>query len=374
MDLGRRLTELARLRSPAGPVVSVYLDVRWADEQQRDRVRLFLKNELRRAREGADDALGADLDWIEERGRLLIEQALVPDANGVALFACGALRLREILPVRVSLENAFVLGDTPWLKPLAAVLEEMRPALVVFVDGESARLLPLGAAGPGEELVLQHAVEGRHSNGGWAALAQSRYQRHIEAQRDQHFEAVASAVTDVVERDGIARIVVAGEPRAVAAFRKHLGAPVGGRVVGVITGTRWEPAGKLGARAADLLSRLEESETTAAIDAVLDDAAKGQRAVAGLSATLDAVRFNAVQRLYLLRNFETAGRVCTGCGTLEVGADGPCPVCDAPTRPVDLGSAMVDRVISTGGTAETVANHARLAHEGRVAARLRFAA
>lgn len=32
MDLARRLTELAKLRSPAGPVVSVYLDVRWADE------------------------------------------------------------------------------------------------------------------------------------------------------------------------------------------------------------------------------------------------------------------------------------------------------------------------------------------------------
>ncbi len=374
MDFARRLTELAKLHSVDAPVVSVYLDVRWADEQQRDRVRLFLKNELRRARESADDGLASDLDWIEEQGHALVEQAIVPDANGVALFACEALRLREMLPVRVSLENAFVVGDAPWLRPLATVLEQTRPALVVFVDGESARLLPLGAEGPGEELLLEHAVEGRHSQGGWAALAQSRYQRHIQTQRDQHFEAVASAVTDVVERDGITRIVVTGDPRSVAAFRKHLPAPVSGRVAGVITGTRWEAAGKLGARAADLLRRLEESETTVAVDTVLDDAAKGERAVAGVPATLEAVRWNAVQRLYLLRDFQAPGRICTGCQTLDVGANGPCPVCNAPTRPVELGSAMVERVISAGGIAETVAVHARLAGAGRVAARLRFAA
>ncbi len=51
MDLKARLAELARIQPASTPVVSVYLNTHWADEHQRDRVRIFLKNELARARE-----------------------------------------------------------------------------------------------------------------------------------------------------------------------------------------------------------------------------------------------------------------------------------------------------------------------------------
>jgi len=46
-DVQTRLAELAKLPPAARPVVSVYLNTRWADEDQRERVRIFLKNNLR---------------------------------------------------------------------------------------------------------------------------------------------------------------------------------------------------------------------------------------------------------------------------------------------------------------------------------------
>ncbi|HEV8643337.1 MAG TPA: hypothetical protein VGV13_19840 [Methylomirabilota bacterium] len=55
---------------------------------------------------------------------------------------------------------------------------------MVFIDGASARLIPLNAAGPDDEVTLEGRVEGRHRAGGWAALAQSRYQRYIEERCD----------------------------------------------------------------------------------------------------------------------------------------------------------------------------------------------
>lgn len=65
MDLHTRLTELAKIKKAPTLVVSVYLDTRWADEQQRDRVRVFLKNEIRQARKAADvEGMEGDLDWI----------------------------------------------------------------------------------------------------------------------------------------------------------------------------------------------------------------------------------------------------------------------------------------------------------------------
>jgi len=89
MDVSARLTELAKLRGTREtPVVSVYLNTRWADEHQRDRVRVFLKNEIRKTRRAATaEGIEADLDWIQAEGDALITQSRFPEAHGVALFA-----------------------------------------------------------------------------------------------------------------------------------------------------------------------------------------------------------------------------------------------------------------------------------------------
>jgi hypothetical protein len=64
-DLAERVKELAGIAPSATPVVSVYLDAHWKDEQQRERTRVFLKNELAKARDSAGGAhLAVDLDWI----------------------------------------------------------------------------------------------------------------------------------------------------------------------------------------------------------------------------------------------------------------------------------------------------------------------
>jgi ATP-binding cassette subfamily F protein 3 len=48
-ELGSALRELARVRSGSEPIVSLHLDVRWTDEHQRERVRLFVQEAIRRA-------------------------------------------------------------------------------------------------------------------------------------------------------------------------------------------------------------------------------------------------------------------------------------------------------------------------------------
>ena len=374
MDVQARLAELARRAPNARPVVSVYLNTRWSDESQRERVRIFLKNHLREARAATDGrAADEDLDWIDAQGRRLIDGTAFPEASGVALFA-GGDELRETLPVRVTFEDTFVVNNAPFLRPLAAAADEIVPALVVFVDGVHARLLALTPAGPGDELVLESAVEGRHHATGWAMMAQSRYQRHIEEHRGQHYEAVAAAVTELVERDGVQRIVLSGEARAVAIFREHLPTPMARRVVGVVAGAAHEPLTAIATRAAEQLAHTDEQEDTAAVDRLLDAAAKGGRAVVGVAPTLEAVNRNAVQRLYLAPAFERAGVLCERCATLQPPGAGGCRACGGATRPAELGEAMVGRVLASGGAVSVVERHAGLVEREGVGALLRYAA
>jgi hypothetical protein len=252
MTLRERFSVLARLAGGSPPVVSVYLDTRWTDEHNRDRARVLVKTAVRKAR-ATDAASAEDLDWTEAQVDRLLN-GVEPPAAGVALFAGGPARLREVVPAGRAFEDAFVVGDQVYLAPLARLLSEARPSVVVFVDGVSARLIPLFADGPGEEIVLEHQVEGRHRRGGWALLNQSRYRRHIEAQRGHHLDGVAEALGAFVRRNGIERIVIAGGKRAVALFLDHLPHDLAALVVGRIPGARHEAARALAQRAAPVLA------------------------------------------------------------------------------------------------------------------------
>jgi hypothetical protein len=246
---------------------------------------------------------------------------------------------------------------------------------VVFVDGVSARLIPLTATGPGEDLALEAPVEGRHATGGWAALAQSRYQRHIEEHRGHHLAAVAAAVAGWSDREGARRIVLAGEPRMVGLLKDELPERLAAAVVvGTVSAARYEASALIARRAADLLARVDQSEADAAVTTALTEAAKGGQAVDGLERALEAVNRGAVRHLYLLRNLRNVGRECETCKALQRGLAGACSYCGHATRTVDLEETIVDRVIATGGSVTMIDRHGWLERRGGVVAVLRYAA
>jgi peptide subunit release factor 1 (eRF1) len=373
MDLKTRIAELARIQPASTPVVSVYLDTHWRDEHQRDRVRIFLKNALALARADRTPGLSeADLRWVEAEGDALLSQALMPQARGVAFFACEAVGLREILPIRAPLENLFRVAETPVLRPLAEVAELAPVALVVFVDAESARLVLVSPDGAGEEVELHGDVPGHHRRGGWAQMAQSRYQRHIQDHRARHFSAVGEAVDGLVNAHDVRRIVLAGDPRNVAVFRQELPTRIADLIVGTVAGARHEAMGAIVERAAEYVSHVEAEREATAVDAALTTAAKHGKATAGLEATLEAVNRGAVHRLYLLKEWSAPGRRCTGCGGLRGDFNWACPTCRGEATTVELAEAMTARVIATGGSVEMIEAHQPLAAAGGVAAELRF--
>lgn len=372
--LAEQIVRLAKLEGSTTPVVSAYLNTRWADQHQRERTRVFLKHELRKAREGvAARELTPALDWIEARAGALISQAEHPEAHGVALFAAPALGLREMILVRTPFEDAFVTSNGPFLAPLAAFLADSPPVLVAFVDAESARLIPVSIAGTVEDVRLDSEVPGhQRRGGGWAQLAQSRYLRHVEEQRTRHFEAVAEALGRLVEEHGVERIVLAGSTDAVTAFRRELPPRVAARVAGTVPGSRHEPANQLATRAAAVIEQVTAQETAAAVDTTLTTAAKGGQAVAGVEEVLEAVRRGAVDRLYLLRSFHQRGRACPDCGALQPGDAATCRLCGQGTVAIELGEGMVNRTIASGGGVTMVDAHPALSRAGHVSARLRF--
>lgn len=372
MTLQDRIARLARLHAPDG-VVSVYLNTRWSDEHQRDRTRVFVREEVRRLqRAGATAGLDQALGWIEAETDVRVGQGRDEAVHGVALFACPAAGVQEILAWRAPFEPAFVIADAPCLRPLAAMVGQCPPALVAFVDGERARLVPLAVDRVDEEVDLESPVPGTHRRGGWAQLAQSRYARHIERHRGEHFDAVAAAVADTVEARGARWLVLAGESGAVAAVRDRLPPALQGRVAGTVRAAWHEPAAAIAERADALLRQVEAEAARQALARAVTEAAKGGRAVTGVDDTLAAAARGAVHQLLLLRTFAEDGLACPACGALARSQGPACPLCRAPARRVELGEAATARVLASGGTVAMVADGAGLAESGGMAALLRF--
>lgn len=373
MDLRARMAELAKIGKGDTPVVSVYLDTRWSDEHQRDRVRIFLKNEIAKAREAPGRrAAPADLDWIQSAGDELVSQAAAPDTRGVALFACASVGLRELLRFRVPFANAFAVDDTPFLAPLAEAVEQTLSTLVAFVDTESARLMHVTREGLGEEVALETDMPGHHSRGEWVQFAQSRYERHIREHRGRHFAAVAESLGQLIDAHGVERIVLAGEPRNVSALRRELPPRIAAHIVGDVSASRHEPSAVIVARAVELVAYLDASSDVPTVDAVLTEAAKSRQAVAGVEETVEAVNRGAVRRLYVLRGVRAPASACSGCGVLFPGVAEDCRLCGKALQAVELGETLVHRVLAAGGTVDTVEAHQGLAAVGGVAALLRY--
>ena len=374
MTLTERIANISALTDSDGPVVSVYLSTRWTDEQQRERTRIFLKTELQRARQGRPaEGLANALSWIETEGAALIGQATHVDSQGVALFACPALKLREMISLPTPVENTFVVAARPFLRPLVIAADQAPPTIVVFVDAECARLIPILDTAAGEEIRLESDVPGHHRRGGWAQLALGHYQRHIAERRSRHVEAVAEALGHLVTAHGVERIVIAGSDDSTGALGRALPSAVAARVAGVFPARRTEPASQLAARAVDLIGRVATRETQVAVDAILTEAAKGGQAAASLESVLEALQRGAVDRLFMLRGFREQGRACPECAGLQPGDMATCRLCHHTTAAVELGEAMICRTIAAGGAVTTVDAHGALGAVGGVAARLRFA-
>jgi peptide chain release factor subunit 1 len=128
------------------PVVSLYVPVP-ADPGERARLRPRVASLLDRIRPVAEDpalprearlSVREDITRIET---LLREERWLP--HGMALFTCSGAGLLEEIRLPRSVRDRVVVDATPYVRPLAVVLDEYHRILVAVIDEKSADLWEL---------------------------------------------------------------------------------------------------------------------------------------------------------------------------------------------------------------------------------------
>ncbi|MDX6672029.1 MAG: hypothetical protein QOI91_2392 [Solirubrobacteraceae bacterium] len=371
------LRRLSGLRPERGKVLSLYLDLdpsTFATPAARSSAITSLLDEAgRRAKEleldhDAEVALREDV----ERAREFFETELSAEGAGaVAVFACGPADLFQTLKLPRPVASQVAIDDTPWVEPLARLGTRER-LCVVLVSRRTGRILR-GTRDRLEEVAdVEDDVHGWHDQGGWS---QSRYQRGIEKEVEDHLENVAGRVFAGWKRDPFDRIAVGATPELFPAFEHHLHPYMRERLAGRLdVDVENEGPTDVLARLQPLLEEQDRAREREALDRLEAGLGAGGRAAAGLDAVLAALNERRVEVLLFTEGLSAAGVSCPRCGWLGVEAEGDeCPLDGTPVeRRGDVVEDAIEAAVLQSAQPLVVRHHDDLQRHGGIAALLRF--
>jgi peptide chain release factor subunit 1 len=368
-DQLRRLAEL-RLERPV--VLSLYLNLDPSEfatpPARKTAIRSLLDEAERRLREpnalSHDDRKGLQASLA--RATDFLENELPADgAHAVALFASDSTGLFEALPLPRTVPNQVSIGRTPLVGPLVR-LERRERWCVALVNRRAARIFRGSPDGLREVQQIHDDVSGQHDQGGWS---QSRYQRSIDKEKDDHLKDTCDALMNHFKRQPFERLIVGGPREVVTDFEAKLHHYLRERLAGrVEVDVEHSNVTQVLEAARPLIDELEERRERDALERL------GERGVTGLENVLPPLTERRVETLILDEQFGGAeGVQCLECGWL--GLEGKrCPADGSVlVRLDDLTEAMIE--LSVQQAAElVVVRHAReeLEGHGGVAALLRF--
>jgi peptide chain release factor subunit 1 len=375
MDMKSEIKKLARLDGSSHPFCSLYLNTKWDDEQQRERIRLFTKNQMKKALDELKDqefwrtTFTEDQEQIERFVEKLVRRVTEEEVNGIAIFSCSGSGIFFTYPSMVPFENQFFVSEHPILQPLVRLSSQYQNTLAVMVETDSARLFEISLEGVIGESSVESYVPGRHDQGGWA---QMRYQRHIQDHRDRHHKEVAEQLTGLFDSGGWRNVVLIGQDRIVSNFKTFLPERVKQHIVDVFPMDFSEERSKVIIRILERLLQKEKEEVDRQIQTITERALKVGMAALGLTETLEALRRGQVHTLYLLTKTALQGGKCISCQSYVPVSSAPCPLCKGETKAVDLGEELIRLALRQDSEVKLVEDNLVLKENQGVGASLRF--
>jgi peptide chain release factor subunit 1 len=310
-------------------------------------------------------SLRGDIETIED---LVLQSVNAPGA--LAIISCSGAGALEVVHLpRAMLRDRIMVDETPWVRPLLAVLEQHHRCFAVVLDRETAHAWELYLGEVRDRGPLTREPRGASPHGSDESSAQ-----HREEEREKHhFRLVAAALDGLLGSDRRAVAALGGHESELPHFLELLARPLRDRVAGTfaIDSPTTENAGSVSEHAEAILERYELDQQRQSVANVLARSAAGGLAAVSLDACLWAGSVAAVESLYVQEGAIHPGVVCDRSRWLAASGE-LCPVCGAQLRKTaDVIDELMETVIEEGGSVCEVRAETELS-EQLVACALRF--
>jgi len=305
-DITKLLAKLSRLRSDDHRIVTCYLKV-----EPRDRTRgkylIKLKNRIRDVERtletldlprGVREEVSRDLRRIHDQLR---EPARLPATQGLAIFACGPLKLFELVGLPAVHRSRLAVDRTPLVRELASAEDEVGTLLTVVLDRTAARIFAVTAFGAEElEGIRSDTTRGGrfHSDRSDSpGKGEHTYHNRIREEKQRHYAVIAERLFELHRRRPVHGVVLAGPGKEAGAVAAFLHPYLAERLMGVVSLNPKEARPAV-VYQATLATRAEyEREAERTIAAGLENALGEGWAVAGIEDTLRALGRGQVRTL-----------------------------------------------------------------------------
>lgn len=357
-----------------GYFVSLYLNVDPLFNQKCDYV-VHLKNMLKKTSEGLDRDVFKKLKGTFEK----IENYVITNKRifkkGLAILCGEDKTFWKEYHLNVPVRNEIVVDRFPYTKPLIDLLDNYQRYCVLLVDKESARIFIIHL---GEILeygeVHTEGIPGKHKKGGWFALSQDHYERHIDYHISLHLKEVLEKLDSFMSGEYIGRLILGGSPEAVSKVKEMLDPNLTSKIIGTVKIELFAKPDEIMKRVKPIVKSYEKKKEQEDVERLIETALKGGNACLGLEDVLNALQEKRVMKLIISKNFDSSGYHCTGCGYLTSQKLGQCPYCNGNFEYVEhIVGLAGERAIEQGALVEVLSEPSeRLRSYGSIGAFLRF--
>lgn len=368
-------TELKEIASTDGKnsFVSLYLNVDPMFNKKGDYI-VHFKNMMKNTIETLDKSVykkvKEDLEKIDNY--VLTNKRLFK--KGLALLSSSKISFWKEYHIGVPVKNELIVDKTPYTKPLMDILDNYQKYAVLLVDKESARIfvVHLGEVVEYGE-VRTPGVPGKHKKGGWFALSQNHYERHIDFHVGLHLKDVVKKLSSFLSGEYIGRLIISGSDEAVSMVKGMLHKTVFDKVIGNVKIEMFARTDEVLNKVEPIVSTFEKKQEDETVETLITKALKNENAVLGPDNVLNALQEQKVMKLVILKDYEAIGYGCGSCGFLTVQKVDSCPYCKGAIEAVDyIVDLAGEKAIQQGALVEVVTENKRLQDAGGIGAFVRF--
>src|SRR5215831_19135578 len=290
---------------PGSPVLSLYLDVDQSKATNLHRKFQSNLNDMLRSiemplQEEQLKSFAADAALAREH-----VSRLEPSGKGLILFADASEKFFWSREARVAVRNNARWGDTPYVKPLLALIGDYERYGVVLVDKERGRLLTvfMGEISEHEDFLAPLPVRRIKSPGPDQMFSERKFQNKAAMHAHIHLKNVAEALDRLVDQYGFDRLLIGGPVEATGELQHLLSKRVQGRVMDRLSLPVTASVNAVLEEALRIEGRLGRQMERQIVDNLIAGDDRHHPFTIGLERTLDALCEERVWRMVYAENF-----------------------------------------------------------------------
>ncbi len=353
--------------------ITLYLNVDPLFNKKADYM-VHLKNMIKEVSESLDrsvykkvrDKLGKIEDYV------LMNKTLFKKSLVMVMSSDGSFE--KIYNLNIPLRNALVIDKTPFLKPLFNILSNYLRYAVLLVGKDTARIF-IVYLGEIVEYGKVHTegVPGKHKKGGWFALSQDHYERHIDYHVTLHLKDVLERFDSFLSSEDVEGIILGGSQEAVSMVKDIIGKNIIDKVIGETGMEMFAKSDEVLKKVEPIISSYIKKKREKEVEILINDALKNLNAVLGIDDVMNALEEKKVMRLYVIENLMVSGYHCRGCGFITTQKVKTCPYCNSiPEGRDNIMDLAMEKAIEQDALVEVVSGESRLREYGGIGALLRY--